>query len=254
MDKSFDLGDRRILITGAASGMGRAFAQLAAADGAHVGLLDIDSKGLDETMGMLDGDGRRRAVAVDLAQWAETEAAIGELRDVLGGFDAVCNVAGWDAPGRFWEQPYEQWEKLIAVNLWSALHVCRATVPDLIEQKSGTIVNVSSDAGRVGSKGETVYAAAKGGVMALTKSLARELAPYNVTINCICPGPTMTPLLEQEMRDNPKLIEKLIRAVPMGRAGEVEDMARAIAFFAAPASSYITAQILSVSGGLTMVG
>jgi 2-hydroxycyclohexanecarboxyl-CoA dehydrogenase len=254
MDESFDLGDRRILITGAASGMGRAFAQLAAADGAHIGLLDIDSKGLDETMGMLEGDTRRRAVAVDLAEWAATEAAIGELRDVLGGFDAVCNVAGWDAPGRFWEQPYEQWEKLIAVNLWSALHVCRATVPDLIEQKSGTIVNVSSDAGRVGSKGETVYAAAKGGVMALTKSLARELAPYNVTINCICPGPTMTPLLEQEMRDNPKLIEKLIRAVPMGRAGEVEDMAQAIAFFAAPASSYITAQILSVSGGLTMVG
>jgi 2-hydroxycyclohexanecarboxyl-CoA dehydrogenase len=254
MDKSFDLGDRRILITGAASGMGRAFAQLAAADGAHVGLLDIDGKGLDETMGMLEGDGRRTAVAVDLAEWGETEAAIGECRDVLGGFDAVCNVAGWDAPGRFWEQPLEQWEKLIAVNLWSALHVCRATVPDLIEQKSGTIVNVSSDAGRVGSKGETVYAAAKGGVMALTKSLARELAPYNVTINCICPGPTMTPLLEQEMRDNPKLIEKLIRAVPMGRAGEVEDMARSIAFFASPASSYITAQILSVSGGLTMVG
>jgi NAD(P)-dependent dehydrogenase (short-subunit alcohol dehydrogenase family) len=106
----------------------------------------------------------------------------------------------------------------------------------------------------VGSKGETVYAAAKGGVMALTKSLGRELAPHNVTINCICPGPTMTPLLEQEMRDNPKLIEKLIRAVPMGRAGEAEDMARAIAFFAAPASSYITGQILSVSGGLTMVG
>lgn len=254
MDKSFDLSGRRILITGAASGMGRGFAQLAAADGAHVGLLDIDSTGLDETMSLLEGDGRRFHVPVDLAEWADTEAAIAALRDGLGGFDAVCNVAGWDAPGRFWEQPYEQWEKLIAVNLWSALHVCRATVPDLIEQRSGTIVNVSSDAGRVGSKGETVYAAAKGGVMALTKSLARELAPHNVTINCICPGPTMTPLLEQEMRDNPKLIEKLIRAVPMGRAGEVEDMARAIAFFAAPASSYITAQILSVSGGLTMVG
>jgi 2-hydroxycyclohexanecarboxyl-CoA dehydrogenase len=254
VDNSFDLGGRRILITGAASGMGRAFAQLAAADGANVGLLDIDGKGLDETMTLLEGDGGRFAVPVDLAKWPETEAAIAEVREGLGGLDAVCNVAGWDAPGRFWEQPYEQWEKLIAVNLWSTLHVCRATVPDLIAQRSGTIVNVSSDAGRVGSKGETVYAAAKGGVIALTKSLARELAPHNVTINCICPGPTMTPLLEQEMRDNPKLIDKLIRAVPMGRAGEVEDMARAIAFFAAPASSYITAQILSVSGGLTMVG
>jgi 2-hydroxycyclohexanecarboxyl-CoA dehydrogenase len=254
MDESFHLTGRRILITGAASGMGRCFAQLAAADGAHVGLLDLNGAGLEETLTSLEGDGRRIAVTVDLADWPATEAAIANVRDALGGFDAVCNVAGWDGPGRFWEQPYEMWQKLIAINLWSALHVCRATVPDLIAQESGTIVNVSSDAGRVGSKGETVYAAAKGGIIALTKSLARELAPYKVTVNCVCPGPTMTPLLEQEMIDNPKLIEKLIRAIPMRRAAEPVDQARAIAFFASEASSYITAQVLSVSGGLTMVG
>jgi 2-hydroxycyclohexanecarboxyl-CoA dehydrogenase len=127
-------------------------------------------------------------------------------------------------------------------------------MPDLIAQGSGTIVNVASDAGRVGSKGETIYAAAKGALIAFTKSAARELAAYKVTVNCICPGPTMTPLLEQEMRDNPKLIDKLIRAIPLHRAAEPIDQARVIAFFASEAAGYCTGQVLSVSGGLTMVG
>lgn len=254
MDQSFSLAGRRILVTGAASGMGRAFAELAAADDAHVGLLDVNAGGLDETLAGLGGGGTRAAVAVNLGDWAATEAAVGELRTALGGFDAVCNIAGWDEPGRVWEQPYEMWQRLIAVNLWSTLHVCRATMPDLIAQESGTIVNVASDAGRVGSKGETIYAAAKGGVMAFTKSAARELAPFKITINCICPGPTLTPLLEREMADNPKLIEKLVRAIPLRRAADPVDQARVIAFFASEAAGYCTGQILSVSGGLTMVG
>jgi 2-hydroxycyclohexanecarboxyl-CoA dehydrogenase len=254
MDPSFSLAGRRILITGAASGMGRAFAQLAAADDAHVGLLDLNAGGLDETVASLTGNGTHQAAAADLSDWSATENAVAELRGRLGGFDAVCNIAGWDAPGRVWEQPYELWQKLIGVNLWSTLHVCRATMPDLVAQESGTIVNVASDAGRVGSKGETIYAAAKGGVMAFTKSAARELAPHKVTVNCICPGPTMTPLLEQEMLDNPKLIEKLVRAIPLRRAADPIDQARVIAFFASDAAGYCTGQILSVSGGLTMVG
>jgi 2-hydroxycyclohexanecarboxyl-CoA dehydrogenase len=254
MDDSFSLTGRRILITGAASGMARSFAGLAAADGAHVGLLDRNAAGLEETVAALGGDGRRIGVPVDLGDWPATEAAVGRVREVLGGFDSICNVAGWDAPGRFWEQPYEMWEQLIRVNLWSTLNVCRATVPDLVAQESGTIVNVASDAGRVGSKGETVYAAAKGGVMAFTKSAARELAPFKVTVNCICPGPTWTPLLEQEQADNPKLIEKLVRAIPLRRAADPIDQARVIAFFASEAAGYCTGQVLSVSGGLTMVG
>ena len=254
MDQSFSLTGRRLLITGAASGMGRSFAELAAADGAHVGLLDLNGAGLEQTVASLTGDGTRAAVAVDLSDWAATEAAVAELRTALGGFDAICNIAGWDAPGRFWEQPYDMWQRLMNVNLWSCLHVCRATVPDLVAQESGTIVNVASDAGRVGSKGETIYAAAKGGIMAFTKSAARELAPHKVTVNCICPGPTWTPLLEQEMADNPKLIEKLVRAIPLRRAADPIDQARVIAFFASEAAGYCTGQVLSVSGGLTMVG
>lgn len=254
MDTSFSLTGRRILITGAASGIGRSFTELAAADGAHVGLLDLNAGGLAETVASLGGSGTKASVAVDLSDWPATEAAVARLHEALGGFDAICNIAGWDAPGRFWEQPYEMWQRLIDVNLWSCLHVCRAAVPHLVEQGSGTIVNVASDAGRVGSKGETVYAAAKGGIMAFTKSAARELAPHNVTVNCVCPGPTLTPLLEQEQIDNPKLIEKLVRAIPLRRPADPIDQARAIAFFASEASSYCTGQLLSVSGGLTMVG
>jgi 2-hydroxycyclohexanecarboxyl-CoA dehydrogenase len=172
----------------------------------------------------------------------------------LGGVDALVNVAGWDEPAPFWEQSMEMWHKLIDVNLWTNLHMTRATLPFLMKQEFGSIVNVSSDAGRVGSKGETVYAAAKGGIIALTKSLAREMAPYQIRVNAVCPGPVRTALLEQEMADNPKLIEKLIRAVPLRRVGEPEDVAPLLAFFACDESSYITGQVISVSGGLTMVG
>jgi 2-hydroxycyclohexanecarboxyl-CoA dehydrogenase len=253
MDSSFSLQGKRILITGAASGMGRAFAQHATADGASVGLLDINDDGLSETVASLNGAVAVPA-AVDLGRWDEVEPAVAEVVARLGGLDAVCNVAGWDSPGVFWEQPIELWRKLIDINLWGPLHVCRATVPVLLESRAGRIVNVASDAGRVGSKGETVYAAAKGGVIALTKSLARELAPHGIGVNVICPGPTQTPLFDEEAQDNPKLMEKLLRAIPLRRIGEVEDMARAIAFLASDASAYMTGQVVSVSGGLTMVG
>jgi 2-hydroxycyclohexanecarboxyl-CoA dehydrogenase len=255
VDKTFSLTGKRILITGAASGMGRAFALLAAADGADVGLLDINEEGLAETGAQLDEAATSAHAAVDLADWGAVEPAVAHIVEQLGGLDIVCNVAGWDSPGVFWEQPLELWQKLIGINLWGPLHVCRATVPHLIANgPGGRIVNVASDAGRVGSKGETVYAASKGGVIALTKSLARELAPLGIGVNVICPGPTKTPLFDEEEADNPKLMEKLVRAIPLRRIGEVEDQARAIAFLASDASSYMTGQVVSVSGGLTMVG
>ncbi|HEY1368148.1 MAG TPA: SDR family NAD(P)-dependent oxidoreductase [Gaiellaceae bacterium] len=253
MDSSFSLEGKRILVTGAASGMGRAFAVLAAADGAALGLLDVNAEGLAETRGLLDGGARSESFPTDLSEWGQVEAAVKGTVDALGGLDVAVNVAGWDQPGRFWEQPLELWQRLIAVNLWSVLHVCRAVVPLFLEQEHGRIVMTASDAGRVGSKGETVYATAKGGIMALTKSLAREVAPH-VTVNCLCPGPTRTPLYEQEAVDNPKLMERLERAIPLRRIAEPEDQARALAFLASDASAYMTGQVLSVSGGLTMVG
>ena len=250
--EAFSLDGKKILITGAASGMAQQFAILAAQDGADVALLDIDEDGLRETFSAIKGKSRAKYFQVDLSKWDRTNAAVSEATEFLGGLDVVASVAGWDAPGKFWEQPMEHWEKLIAVNLWSALYVTRACVPTLIENGAGRIVYVSSDAGRVGSKGETVYAAAKGGILALTKSLARELAPHGITVNCVCPGPTMTPLLEQEMLDNPRLIEKMIKSIPLRRAATVDDQAYAISYLSSDASSYLTGQLISVSGGLVM--
>ena len=247
------LRDKRVIITGAASGLGRALSVMAVEQGAHVALMDINASGLDETVGML-GDATVVSIVADISDWNSVEVGVKEAVAGLGGLDAVCNVAGWDEPGRFWEQPLDFWEKIIAINLWGTLYMTRATVPILMEQGAGTIVNVASDAGRVGSKGETVYAAAKGGVMALTKSLAREMAPYSVTVNCVCPGPMMTPLLQAEMESTPKLIEKLVRAIPLRRVGQPEDVAALITFLASDAANYMTGQVISVSGGLTMVG
>ena len=251
---AFSLSGKRIIVTGAASGMGQAFARLAAGDGARLALLDINPDGLERTQHAISADGQVRDFVADMASWEQVERAVQESVAFLGGLDAVCSFAGWDSPGVFWEQPLELWHKLIGINLWGPLHLSRATVPILLAQGAGRIVYVSSDAGRVGSKGETVYAAAKAGVIGLTKSLARELAPTGIGVNCVCPGPTNTPLLEEEARNNPRLIEKLIKAVPMRRVGEVDDMAYAVAFLASSASSYMTGQVVSVSGGLTMVG
>jgi len=254
VNPAFSLSGKRILITGAASGMGRGFAQHAANDGASVGLVDLNGSGLKETVGLLDR-GEVPTATLDLGVWEEVEIGVGSIVERLGGLDIVANIAGWDKPGVFWEQPLELWERLISINLWSVLHVLRATVPVFIDAgRGGRIVNVASDAGRVGSKGETVYAAAKGGVIAVTKSLARELAPYRVAVNVIAPGPTNTPLGAAEVADNPKLAERLERAIPWRRVGEVEDMANALAFLASDAADYITGQVLSISGGLTMVG
>jgi 2-hydroxycyclohexanecarboxyl-CoA dehydrogenase len=248
----FSLKDKRILVTGAASGIGLDFATFAAEDGARLALLDINEDGLQKVVGTSDADAH--AFPTDLTDWAATEQSVAAAIDALGGLDVVCSIAGWDAPGRFWEQPMDLWHKLVDINLWGPLHVARATVPHFVENRAGNMVFVSSDAGRVGSKGETVYAAAKAGVMGLTKSLAREMATFGVTVNCLCPGPTRTPLLEQEAIDNPKLIEALNRAIPMKRPAEPRDQTRVIAFLASDAAGYMTGQIVSASGGLTMVG
>jgi 2-hydroxycyclohexanecarboxyl-CoA dehydrogenase len=253
--KQMELRGKRVLVTGAASGIGREVAILAANDGARVAMLDINVAGLEETKSLMSSASEVEIVSVDLTKWESVEQAVEKARQSLGGFDAVCNVAGWaSTPGRFWEQPMDAWEKMIDINIWSILYVTRAVTPTLVEQGSGRIVNVASDAGRVGSKGESVYASTKAFVIGLTKSLAREMAPYQVAVNCVCPGPTNTPLLRTNMATNPGLLEKMVKAVPMRRMAEPEDPALVVAFFASDAAAYVTGQIISVSGGLTMAG
>jgi 2-hydroxycyclohexanecarboxyl-CoA dehydrogenase len=174
--------------------------------------------------------------------------------DRFGRIDVLVNNAGWDKVQPFLESNESDWDKVIAINLYGTLHCCKAVLPAMVAQGYGKVVNIGSDAGRVGSSGEAVYSAAKGGIIAFTKTLARELARYKINVNCVCPGPADTPLFAEIGAENPKLREALQKAIPFRRLARPEDLANAVAFLASDEAEYITGQTLSVSGGLTMAG
>jgi 2-hydroxycyclohexanecarboxyl-CoA dehydrogenase len=164
------------------------------------------------------------------------------------------NNAGWDKVEPFLKSNESDWERIIAINLYGTLHCCKAVLPVMVEQEYGKVVNIGSDAGRVGSSGEAVYSAAKGGIIAFTKTLAREMARYKINVNCICPGPADTPLFAEIGEENPTLKEALQKAIPFRRLALPQDLANALTFLASDEAGYITGQTLSVSGGLTMAG
>lgn len=238
------------VVTGSASGIGRAIATRLAADGFRLALLDINREQLEAAAAEIGGD-RAAAFGADVTDQAGIAQARQQIHDRLGRPTVVVNCAGWSVLQPFVENDMAFWQKAIAINLMGAITVTRAFLDDLLEAGVGRVVNIASDAGRVGSTGETVYAAAKGGVIAFSKSLAREMARKGITVNCVCPGPTATPML---MMQDQKRIEALIRAIPMRRLAEPADIAGAVAYFASPAAAYVTGQVLSVSGGLTMGG
>jgi 2-hydroxycyclohexanecarboxyl-CoA dehydrogenase len=175
------------------------------------------------------------------------------IEEQLGPIDVLVNNAGIDIIGPFVDSTEAEWDRVIAVNLRGPINTCHVVLPRMIERGGGAIVNLGSDAGRVGSSGEAVYSAAKGGVIALTKTLARETVRHNIRVNCVCPGPTDTALLGQVADANPKLLEALSRAIPMRRVGQPRDVAPAVAFLVSDDAGYITGQTLSVSGGLNML-
>jgi 2-hydroxycyclohexanecarboxyl-CoA dehydrogenase len=239
-----------VVITGGASGIGKATAFLLASEGARVLIGDID-----------EASGRAAAIEaaaeklpieylpVDLTDARSIEeftAAVHQRTERAGG---LVNGAGWDQIQPFLENPPEMWDRVIAINLMGAVRLTRGLLPPMVAARTGKIVNISSDAGRVGSMGETVYAAAKGGLIAFTKSLARELARYQINVNCVCPGPTDTPLFQRQPE---RMKEALTRAIPFRRIAQPIEIAQAVLFFLSRRSDYITGQVLSVSGGLTM--
>ena len=189
-------------------------------------------------------------MALDITDRAAAEAAAGRIKSEIGRLDVLVNAAGWDIIQPFMENTPEYWAKIVALNFMGPVQVTRAMLPLLFESGAGRIVNVSSDAGRVGSFGETVYAGAKGGIIAFTKSLAREVVRQSVRVNCICPGPTDTPLFAAQSE---KMRNALTNAIPMKRVAKPSEIADGILFFASDRASYCTGQVLSVSGGLTMV-
>jgi 2-hydroxycyclohexanecarboxyl-CoA dehydrogenase len=246
-----ELKDKTVIVTGAASGIGKATAFTLGRAGARVIIGDIEeAKGAAAAAEGVKGGFHFDYLKLDLTKPASIESFAASALRLAPRIDVLVNAAGWDRIQPFMENPPELWDTVIAINLMGPIRLTRAILPSMVERSAGKIVNISSDAGRVGSMGETVYAAAKGGVIAFTKSLAREMARYRINVNCVCPGPTDTPLFRQQPE---KMQDALTRAIPFKRIGKPEEVADAILFFASARSDYLTGQVLSVSGGLTMV-
>jgi len=248
------LQDRVALVTGAGSGIGRAIALALAREGARVAVLDVNEAGARDTVATIEKEGgQAHAYRADVTRKAEVEAAVASVIARWGTVHILVNNAGWDKVEPFIQSTEETWEKVLAINLKGPIICTRAVVDAMMKNGYGKIVSIASDAGRVGSTGEAVYSAAKGGVIAFTKTIAREMARHRINVNCVCPGPTDTPLFATIAADNPKLTESLKRVIPWGRLATPEDIAAAVVFLASDDGAYVTGQTLSVSGGLTMV-
>jgi 2-hydroxycyclohexanecarboxyl-CoA dehydrogenase len=242
------------LVTGGGGGIGGAIAAELAAAGHAVAVADLsraDAARVADSIG--HGEARSLPVEVDVTDGAGVASAVAEVERELGPVEVLVNAAGWDELRPFTETDEDFWDRVIAINFKGCLHTTHTLLPGMVERGFGRIVNIASDAGRVGSSLESVYSGAKGGVIAFTKTIARETARKGVTANAVCPGPTRTPMLEgMTAEGGQKLVDALVRSVPMRRLGEPDDVAFAVGFFVSDRAAFITGQTLSVSGGLTM--
>lgn len=249
--------DRVAFVTGGAQGIGGGISEALGAHGFRVAVADLNLDAAKETaQRIVDAGGKAIAVLVDVTDTESVRNAVNTATEELGDVEVVVNNAGWDDFMPFLKTTEEFWNRILDINFKGALRVCHTVVPGMVERGFGRVINIGSDAGRVGSSLEAVYSGAKGGIIAFTKTLAREVATKGVTVNTVCPGPTDTPALrkfaDSSGEDADKVIGGMARSVPMKRLGNPADVAAAVAFFASDAAEYITGQTLSVSGGLTM--
>ncbi|NKB98322.1 MAG: glucose 1-dehydrogenase [Pseudomonadales bacterium] len=242
------------IVTGAGSGLGRGMAVRLAEEGAHVAVFDINDAGAEATVADLSGG---QAWRVDITDYAACEQAIGAVNDQFGSVDILVNNAGWDKAMPFMETSPELWQQIMAINLTGPLNMHHNVVPYMLKQGRGKVINIASDAGRVGSSGEAVYSACKGGMIAFGKTLSRELGRKGININTVCPGPSDTPLFADfagEGEAGEKLRASLARSIPLKRLGRADDVAGIVAFLASDDADFIIGQTISASGGLTMHG
>ena len=243
------LNSKRVIITGGASGIGRAICGRLGDEGCRVGILDLDGGGAEKVANEIrESGGHSQALACDISDYNAVKIAVAKIEEDAGPSDILVNNAGWDKAARFLDTEPAFWEKVINVNYMGPLNMCHIVVSGMAERGSGKVINISSDAGRVGSSGEAVYAGCKGAVIAFGKTLARELSRRGVTVNTICPGPTDTPLL-RGVDPTGKLQNALKRAIPMRRLGKPEDYPGTVAFLASEDADYVSGQTISVNGG-----
>lgn len=252
------LQGKTALVTGAGSGIGRAIALRLAGESMRVGVLDIDAAKAGEVVEAIRQAGGEAAAALcDITDHAATRQAVASIEEQLGPTWLLVNNAGWDTPMPFVKTTPDFWKKVVDINYHGPLNMTHAVVTGMVQRNAGRIVFIASDAGRVGSSGEVVYSGCKGATIAFAKALAREVSRNNVTLNCVCPGPTNTPAMDAFVgtgEQGQKIRDAMVRGVPLGRIGEPEDYPGLVAFLASEDAAFMTGQTISVSGGLTMHG
>jgi 2-hydroxycyclohexanecarboxyl-CoA dehydrogenase len=268
MSMDLNLQGRSVIVTGGGSNIGRAIALTFAREGADLVVADLDLPQAEKVAGEARQLGARSALAVrtDVTDPASVNAMVAQVTEAFGGVDVLVNNVGWGADRLFIDKDRAEFEKEIQLNLWSVINCTHAVVSGMASRGKGSIINIGSDAGRMGEYKHSVYAACKGGVIALTKSLAREFGKAQVRFNVVCPGTTM-PESEEDAGEHsmwassghlhswntPETRERISKLYPLRRIGEPQDVASTVAFLASDAASFVTGQTLSVSGGYTMM-
>jgi 2-hydroxycyclohexanecarboxyl-CoA dehydrogenase len=249
------LKDKVVIVTGGGQGIGRALTLRLAEEGCKVAIFDLKLDAANETA-KLAGDATVRGYELDVGDYGSVSAAVAKVESEFGPIWALVNNAGWDRPAPFLSTEQALWDKIIRINLYGPLNTHHVVAPLMVARKGGRIINIASDAARVGTSNEAVYSACKGGLISFTKSVARELASKGVLLNAVCPGPTNTPMMAAVLGEGEQAVkwkDAMVRGIPLKRMGEPEDYAGLVAFLASDDAGFITGQTISVAGGMNMI-